>query len=98
MGEKGEGRDKPRGRFLGRGTLPPAYDIALRWGLTLAIAVLAGFFAGRWLDQKLSTTPLFMLIGLFWGIGASFYSLYLQLKKMQEKEEKGKPETSNEDQ
>ncbi len=67
--------------------LPPAFDLALRWGLTLAISVLMGLFAGRWIDTKLGTTPLFLLIGVFWGVGGSFYSLFLQLKKLQEEEE-----------
>jgi len=75
-------------RPLKRGILPAAYDLALRWAITLTVAVLAGVFAGRWVDQKLGTTPLFILIGLFWGVGGSFFSIYLQLKKMQEKEEK----------
>ncbi|MFH1862842.1 MAG: AtpZ/AtpI family protein [bacterium] len=79
--------DKYSPRF-GFGHLPPAFDLALRWGLTLAVAVLLGFFIGRWLDLKLGTTPLFLLIGLFWGLGGSFYSIYLQVKKMQEDEEK----------
>jgi F0F1-type ATP synthase assembly protein I len=81
-------QEKPVKQPLGRGTLPKAYDVALRWGLTLTVSVLIGFFAGRWADGKLNTTPLFMLIGLFWGIGGSFASLYFQLKKMQEKEDK----------
>jgi F0F1-type ATP synthase assembly protein I len=67
--------------------LPPAFDLALRWGLTLALAVLAGFFIGRWLDGKLGTTPLFLLIGIFWGLAGSFYSLYMQVKKLQQDEE-----------
>jgi F0F1-type ATP synthase assembly protein I len=70
----------------GRGTLPKAYDVALRWALTLAVTVLIGFWAGRWLDTKLHTTPLFILIGLFWGLAGSFLSLFFQMKRMQEKE------------
>ncbi len=79
-------KNRPYG--CGLGGLPPAFDLALRWGLTLAISVLMGFFLGRWLDTKLNTTPVFLLIGIFWGFGGSFYSLYLQLKKLQEKQEK----------
>lgn len=73
---------------LGLGRLPPAFDLALRWGLTLAISVLLGFFLGRWVDSKLNTTPIFLLIGIFWGFGGSFYSLYLQVKRLQEKQDK----------
>ena len=82
----GEKRDRP----FGFGRLPPAFDLALRWALTLAIAVLLGVFIGRWLDSKLGTTPLFLLIGVFWGLGGSFYSLFLQVKKLQEKDESPK--------
>ena len=84
-------QDKPspekKKRVLGYGKLPQGYDLAFRWGLTLAISVLMGFFIGRWADIKLGTTPLFLLIGIFWGIGGSFYSLFLQIKKMQKDEE-----------
>lgn len=93
--ESPSGGKRKRLRVWGVGGLPPAYDIGLRWGLTLAIAVLLGFFIGRWLDMKLGTTPLFLLIGIFWGLGGSFYSLFLQVKKMQEEEEKKSKEDSN---
>ena len=87
-GSKDSGEQPRPGKgLLGRGALPQSYDVALRWALTLAVAVLIGFLAGRWLDNKLHTTPLFMLIGLFWGLAGSFLSLFLQVKKMQEKEE-----------
>jgi F0F1-type ATP synthase assembly protein I len=79
----GEKKDRP----FGFGRLPQSFDLALRWALTLAIAVLLGVLIGHWLDAKLHTTPVFLLIGVFWGLGGSFYSLYLQVKKLQEKEE-----------
>ena len=83
--EPGDNKNRPYG--FGFGKLPQAFDLALRWGLTLALTVLAGFFLGRWVDTKLGTTPLFLLIGIFWAVGGSFYSIILQVKKMQEKEE-----------
>ncbi len=80
------GGDK-RWRWLPRrDTASTGYDLALRWGLTLAISVTLGVLGGRWVDQKLSTTPLFILIGLFWGVGGSFLSLYLQVKRMGDRE------------
>jgi F0F1-type ATP synthase assembly protein I len=80
---------------FGFGHLPPAFDLALRWGLTLAIVVLLGFFIGRWIDTKLNTTPLFLLIGVFWGVGGSFYYLFLQIKQQQEKQDSEKDEASS---
>ena len=79
---------------FGLGSLPPAFDLALRWGLTLAIAVLIGFFGGRWIDTRLNTTPLFLLIGVLWGIGGSFYYLFLQVKQLQDKQNSEKDEAS----
>ncbi|MDQ0297824.1 F0F1-type ATP synthase assembly protein I [Salibacterium salarium] len=37
--------------------------------------ILAGIFGGRWLDEKLATDPLFMIIGLFVGLGGGIYGL-----------------------
>lgn len=48
-------------------------------GLQFAGAILLFLFAGRWLDGKLGTAPLFLLAGVFVGAGAGFYSLYRQL-------------------
>jgi len=48
-----------------------AYQFA-HLGLTFAISVLAGFFAGYWLDGKLHTSPLFVLIGAFTGAAGGF--------------------------
>ena len=90
-----DGNRKPR--VPGLGGLSPAYDLALRWGLTLAVTVLAGFFAGRWVDGKLGTTPLFLLIGIFWGLAGSFYSLFLQVKKLQQEEEDKEKRPPNQD-
>ncbi|RJP82704.1 MAG: AtpZ/AtpI family protein [Candidatus Zixiibacteriota bacterium] len=73
--------------------LPPAFDLALRWALTFAASVLLFVLGGRWLDEKLGTTPLFLLIGLFWALGMSFYSLMIQIKRMQQRDNEKKPPT-----
>ena len=36
-------------------------------------------YAGNWVDQKLGTSPLFLILGVFVGAGASFYSMYQRL-------------------
>ena len=39
----------------------------LTLGIQLALGVVVLFFAGRWLDQKLGTSPWLMLAGIFVG-------------------------------
>jgi F0F1-type ATP synthase assembly protein I len=46
------------------------------YGLSWALSVLLFLMAGWWLDGKLGTQPLFMILGAFVGGGAGFYSLY----------------------
>lgn len=61
-------------------------------GLQFAISILLCLFIGWWVDGKLGTTPLFLLIGTFFGAGAGLYSLYKGLISEQQKEQKGKDE------
>ena len=66
-------------------------DLALQMALTLAIAALAGFFGGRWLDQKLHSTPWFTIIGVLWGAGGGMAWVVIRIKQYgdaQEREEK----------
>lgn len=62
-------------------------------GLQFAGAVLLFLFLGRWLDQRLGTEPWLLLLGVFVGAGAGFYSLYRQLViTPREREEKRRRE------
>ena len=45
-------------------------------GLTLALAVLLFMGIGAWVDSKVGSAPILMVIGAFVGGGAGFYSLY----------------------
>lgn len=45
-------------------------------GLTLALSTLLFLLGGWWLDGKVGTTPLFLILGAFVGAGGGFYSLY----------------------
>jgi len=45
-------------------------------GLTLALAVLLFMGIGWWVDSKLGTAPILMVIGAVAGGAAGFYSLY----------------------
>jgi len=49
-------------------------------GYTVAIPLLVFIALGAFLDDRLSTGPLFLLLGLALGMLVSFYSLYRLLK------------------
>lgn len=54
---------KGAGRYMGLG---------LSWALSTLLFLLAGW----WLDRKVGTTPLFLILGAFVGASAGFYSMY----------------------
>lgn len=45
-------------------------------GFELVVAIVVGFFGGRWLDVTYQTSPAFQYIGLALGIFAGFRSLF----------------------
>lgn len=42
--------------------------IASQFGITLAVSVVLGYFAGQWLDARINTGYLFTLIGVLLGL------------------------------
>jgi ATP synthase protein I len=48
-------------------------------GWYVGLSILAGVLAGLWLDDKFSTKPLFVMLGLFLGIVVAFYGVYRML-------------------
>lgn len=40
---------------------------------TLAGSILIGIFGGKWIDSMIGTFPLFLVIGLFLGLGTGVY-------------------------
>jgi F0F1-type ATP synthase assembly protein I len=59
-------------------------------GLQFAASIILFLFLGQWLDRKLGTAPWMLLIGVFVGAGASFYSMYRRLMAAQAREEAAK--------
>lgn len=49
------------------------------FGLTWALSVVFFGGAGMWLDSRLGTMPIFVMVGAFLGAGAGFYSLYYHI-------------------
>ncbi|MFQ6112695.1 MAG: AtpZ/AtpI family protein [bacterium] len=45
-------------------------------GLRFAVAIILGVAGGYWLDSKLHTTPLMLILGLFLGAASGFLTIY----------------------
>lgn len=45
-------------------------------GIMMVVSIFGCFFIGRFIDDKLGTGPIFMLIFLVLGIGGAFMSVY----------------------
>jgi F0F1-type ATP synthase assembly protein I len=56
-------------------------------GLQFAVSILLFLYAGQWLDRRFGTAPWLMMLGVFVGGGASFYSMYRRLMADQAREE-----------
>ncbi len=62
------------------------YGAVAGMGLQFAISILLFLLAGQWLDKKLSTAPLFLILFVFIGAGGSFYSIYRKLMEQQKRD------------
>jgi ATP synthase protein I len=51
-------------------------------GFYIGTCILLGIFAGRWLDGKLNTEPLFMIAGLLFGLILAIYGVYQMLRPL----------------
>ncbi|MEO8564577.1 MAG: AtpZ/AtpI family protein [bacterium] len=56
-------------------------------GLQFAASILVFVYLGQWLDRKLGTTPWLLIVGVFLGAGASFYSMYRKLMTAQARDD-----------
>lgn len=50
-------------------------------GLVLLVTVLAGVLAGYWLDQRLGTLPIFVLVGLGIGLTAGALAVWRMISR-----------------
>ena len=78
-GDAGPGDSRKRG--AGSGGRPPGVPPSELAGLGLALGLTIAAFAlgGNWLDGRLGTRPLFVLLGVFLGFGGGFWSMYSRL-------------------
>ena len=59
-------------------------------GLQFALSILLFLYLGRWVDKKLGLDGPFLIIGVFVGAGAAFYSMYRMLMADQRRDEADK--------
>lgn len=73
-------------------------NLAFSFGVTLVAAILLGLYVGGWVDRRLGTFPVFMLLGIFLGVGLGFYNLWSELTGMTERRPGKKSEQENDEQ
>lgn len=56
-------------------------------GIQFAVSILLFLYAGQWLDRKLHTTPLCLVIGTFLGATVGFYTIYRRLMEEQRRDD-----------
>ena len=54
--------------------------IGLGW--YVGVSILLGVFAGLWLDSRLDTKPLFVMLGLVLGVIVAGYGVYRMLRPL----------------
>ena len=69
------------------------WEAALRFigvGWFIAISILLGVWGGLWLDEKLGTSPIMVIVGLILGLVVAFYGVYrMLLPLMRDRRNKG---------
>ena len=59
-------------------------------GFYIAGSILLGIVAGLWLDSKLDTRPIMVILGLLLGLAVAFWGVYrMLLPLLADKEDKG---------
>lgn len=56
-------------------------------GIQFAASLVLFLLAGQWIDRKFGTSPVFVLVGVFVGGGAAFYSMYRRLVAAQKEDD-----------
>jgi F0F1-type ATP synthase assembly protein I len=74
--EPGAPRRDPAGRGARRPAATPSASAFAGFGIQFVVALLLFLYLGKWVDAKLGTAPLFLVLGVFLGAGAAFYSMY----------------------
>ena len=77
-------------------TLAKALSLISQLGINMITPILICTFIGVYLDEKMSTTPLFTIIFILLGTGGAFRNLFYHTSKQIRKDQKNKKEDDNE--
>ncbi|MEM7198189.1 MAG: AtpZ/AtpI family protein [Pseudomonadota bacterium] len=70
------------GKSDDRGEISRSIGMALRMGVEMVAALIVGVGVGLGLDSWLETTPIFIIVGVFLGIGAGISNVYRVAKRL----------------
>jgi ATP synthase protein I len=48
-------------------------------GVQFVVSILLFLYIGKWLEEKFGTEPWLLMVGVFVGAGAGFYSFYRRI-------------------
>lgn len=71
-----------------------ALAVASQFGISLAVSVVLGYFAGHWLDDRLNTGIIFTLIGVLLGLVAAVLNTVRLYKALMRKIESDTAKTT----
>lgn len=60
-------------------------------GLQLLASILLFLYLGQWLDRRFGTKGILTVVGVLFGAGAAFFSVYRRLMADQRRRESGRP-------
>lgn len=69
---------------------PGAFALLVGVGPMFAAGVLVGWLGGDWLDRRLGTSPVFVVVGVLLGMGAGFQELFRALGRISRSSERNK--------
>lgn len=72
---KTEDGRKPKGQSI-------VFSLAFELGFMIAVPIVIFSLLGGFLDKKMETSPIFILIGIFVSIFVSGYSIYQKIKSI----------------
>ena len=80
--------EEPRPQGTGGKAPAPSPATYAGVGIQFAIAIVLFAFGGNWLDERVGSSPLFLILGVFVGGAAAFYTMYRKLMAAQDRSEK----------